>query len=219
MLFLIASEVGPDEIRTMKIIQSIANDIDPTINVTFDVPSNHDDGRVPILDVKIRVDEKGRAEHIFYKKPVANRLGTLKCSAYSMQNKMNILTQECFRRLHNTSDFVETEIKVKILNKFMEDLKLSGYTEKDRENILIGGINTYERLREKERNKIRPFYRSREQQLVSNSNKTNKVKNWFKKGKNSDVFKTVMFVDATPGDKLLKMLKHTETKHRISDDF
>ena len=28
-----------------------------------------------------------------------------------------------------------------------------------------------------------------------------------------------MFVDATPGDKLLKMLKHTEAKHRISDDF
>ena len=171
----------PDDIRTMKIIQIIANNIDPTIKVTFDVPSNHDDGRVPILDVKIRIDEKGRAEHIFYKKPVANRLSTLKSSAYSMQNKMNILTQECFRRLHNTSDFVETEIKVKIINEFMEDLKLSGYTEKDRENILIGGVNTYERLREKERQNIRPFYRPREEQLVSGSKKINKVKNWFKK--------------------------------------
>ena len=133
----------PDDLRTMRVIQNIANTIDETINVTFDVPSNYDDGRVPILDVKVRVDENNRIEHIFYKKPVANRLGTLKTAAYSMQSKMNILTQECFRRLHNTSDFVDSEIKMNILNTFMEDLKLSGYNEKERRDILLGGINTY----------------------------------------------------------------------------
>ena len=146
-------------------LKSIANDIDSTIKVTFDVPSNHQDNRVPILDVKVKMLQNGKIEHVFFKKPVANRLGTLKTAAYSMKNKMNILTQECFRRLHNTSEFVEPEIKEGILNEFMEDLKLSGYNEKDMEIILRGGINTYSKLKLKEVNEVRPFYRTREEQI------------------------------------------------------
>ena len=125
----------------------------------------------------MRVDEEKRNEHVFYKKPVANRIGSLKTAAYSMQNKMNILTQECFRRLHNTSDFVENDIKLSILNDFMEDLKLSGYNERDRENILIGGIQTYSKLKQKEKMNIRPFYRSREEHMKSKKNKFHKIKN------------------------------------------
>ena len=124
---------------------------------------------------------------------------------------MNILTQECFRRLHNTSEFVEPEIKEGILNEFMADLKLSGYNEKDREIILRGGIYTYSKLKLKEVNKVRPFYRTREEQIKSKTD-NDKVKNWFKKGKNGGKFKSVMFVDATPDDRLLKMLKNTEEK-------
>ena len=92
-----------DEVRTMQVIQSIANSIDEMIKITFDVPSNHDDGRVPILDVKVRIDEENRIEHVFDKKPVAHRLGTLKTAAYSMQNKMNILTQ-------NASEYCTTQV-------------------------------------------------------------------------------------------------------------
>ena len=55
-----------DDRRTMQVIQSIANSIDESIRITFDVPSNHEDGRVPILDVKVRIDETNRIEHIFY---------------------------------------------------------------------------------------------------------------------------------------------------------
>ena len=41
----------PGEMRTMKIVQAIANSIDENIQVTFDVPSQNVDGRVPILDL------------------------------------------------------------------------------------------------------------------------------------------------------------------------
>ena len=74
----------------------------------------------------------GKIEYIFYKKTVANRLGTLKTSPYSIKNKMTILTQECFRRLHNTSEHADQKVKETILNEFMIDLKLSGYNEKER---------------------------------------------------------------------------------------
>ena len=50
----------PDDIRTMKLIQSIANEIDDTIKVTFGVPSNHKYKRVPILDVKVKMLDNGK---------------------------------------------------------------------------------------------------------------------------------------------------------------
>ena len=207
----------PSDVRTMNIIKQVANSIDKHIQVTYDVPSYHDDGYVPILDVKVKLNSNGKLEHIFYKKPMANRLTTLKSSAYSMKNKMTILTQECFRRLHNTSEFVSNETKANILNEFMIDLKLSGYNEQDRKNILRGGINTYSKLKIKETEGKRSFYRSYNEQ--KSESKDDKAKNWFKKGKNGSNFKSVMFVEATPGDKLLKMLQETESKFRISDNF
>ena len=209
----------PDDVRTMNVIQSVANSLDENIQVTYDVPSFNTDGRVPILDVKVKINDHGKIEYIFYKKPAANRLGTLKSSAYSIHNKMTILTQECFRRLHNTSEHCDNKVKENILSEFMIDLKLSGYDERERKIILDGGIKTYFNLKLKERNGIRPFYRSSCEQTVSGTKKNDKVKNWFRQGVNSDQFKSVMFVDATPGDKLLKMLKSTESKFMISENF
>ena len=132
---------------------------------------------------------------------------------------MTILTQECFRRLHNTGEAITNETKPNILDEFMIDLKLSGYNEREREDILKGGIKTYLNLRLKENQGKRSFYRPYGEQIKSSKDKDNKVKKWFKSGENCDKFKTVMIVNATPGDKLLKMLKETESRFRISDEF
>ena len=63
-------------------------------------------------------------------------------------------------RLHNTSEGADMNIKINLLNEFMKELQLSGYTERDRYNILIGAINTYEALKIKEKLGVRPFYRN-----------------------------------------------------------
>merc|ERR1711954_352600 len=83
----------PADERTMKIIQSIANSIDESIEVTIDVPSYNTDGRVPILDLKVSLNESTKKiEYIFYRKPMANRLVTLKDSALSSNVKFASLT-------------------------------------------------------------------------------------------------------------------------------
>ena len=81
---------------------------------------------------------------------MASNLVTHKESAQSMQNKFTILTQECFRRLHNTSDFLDLATKVTILDEYMYDLKKSGYNEKDRKVILLGGVKTFSNLKKRE---------------------------------------------------------------------
>ena len=98
----------------------------------------------------------------------------------------------------------------------MEDLKISGYGEKERQNILIGGINTYSNIREKEIKGERPFYRPHNFRRVEREHsKRIKIYSWFRRDKNVI---SVMFVEATPGDKLLKMLRETEHDNKISDD-
>ena len=128
----------PDDERTMKVIQSIADSIDPLIKVTYDVPSRYSDLKVPILDIKVGMSDTNEITYEFYKKPISNKYVTHKTSAMSKQQKMHILTQQCFSRLHNTSENVSTDIAIKLLDEFMIELKISGYSETDRKNILEG---------------------------------------------------------------------------------
>ena len=155
----------------------------------------------------------------FYKKPTANKFVTHRNSALSMKNKVTILSQECFRRMHNTSESVNIVTKAEILSDFMADLKLSGYNEKERYNILIAGLNTYSNLKELQEKQQRPLYRSGLYKLKeSKSSKQNKIRNWFKNDKGKTKFTSVIFVEATPDDKLLRMLKEKEHNYQI-DNF
>ena len=144
----------------MDVIEKIANSTDPQIQITFDAPSNHDSNMVPILDVQAAINDDNKIVFMFYKKPIQNRLTVMKKSAMPMNKKIRLLTQEWFRRIHNTSDDIPEDKKKDILEQFMKDLRLSGYNERERLNILKGGFKTYENIKLKEKKGLRPFYRS-----------------------------------------------------------
>ena len=70
--------------RTMTRLQQIANSIHPSIKVTVDFPSNHPNGRMPILDteqwienVKIGNYFKPQICHSHYSKRMASKYVTL----------------------------------------------------------------------------------------------------------------------------------------------
>ena len=135
----------------------------------------------------------------------------------SMKSKINILTQQCFKRFHNTSESIPSELKVKILEEFMLEMYLSGYSENERYNILTAGWKTYQNLKEKEMKGIRPFCRKNSFRKKERSQeKVNKKNNWFRNSKDVQ-YSSVIFVEATPGDILLKSLKHIEEENKISD--
>lgn len=99
----------------------------------------------------------------------------------------------------------------------MSKLKNSGYTHSDRIEILKSGINSYNKLKQKEKDGIRPFYRSKEFEINKRKaeNKDKKA-NWFSKDEKS--FKTVIFVEPSPYSELIECLKETETKYHISEN-
>ena len=84
----------------MKIIAEIANTIQDEIQVTVDWPEANDDGRMPVLDMKVWIDmSQGipRIAYSFYKKKVASKFTILKRSAVSESVKKSTLFQEGIR--------------------------------------------------------------------------------------------------------------------------
>ena len=72
----------PEDKRTFKLLQEIGNSIHPSIQLEIDVASNHEDKKVPILDLKMwiadidRTDGTGKIKKILYQhyiKDIANK--------------------------------------------------------------------------------------------------------------------------------------------------
>ena len=103
----------------------------------------------------------------------------------------------------------------------MRKLKISGYNKYDRYQILKSGYNSYEKLRKKEDEGIRPFFRNRDfNRDKRKEEKKNKKNKWFQtknSKENESQFSSVFFVPATPGSVLLKMLKKTEERFKIDN--
>jgi hypothetical protein len=79
-----------DDARTMEVMRDMSNSINPRIKLVEDFPSNHPDGKMPVLDLKVWMDENGRVAYKFFRKPMANVRTTIKVSAFP--NKVKRMT-------------------------------------------------------------------------------------------------------------------------------
>ena len=101
---------------TREVIQKIANSINPMVKLTIDTPCNYEDGKLPVLDVKVDVNEKedNRIDLEFFEKPTKNPRVILASYALSHSQKWTIMTQECLRRLQNIKVELGPEVQRKI---------------------------------------------------------------------------------------------------------
>ena len=127
----------------MKILQSVANHVDSMISFTFDIPSNHQDQKMPVLDLKVYLNQDGIIFHEFYEKITKNKFVILADSALSWQSKRTILTQEALRIMRNTSVKLDHNILNSHLSRFMLKLKDSGYSSKFRSEIIQSAKNAF----------------------------------------------------------------------------
>ena len=167
---------------TMGVIQTIANAIDPMIQLTIETPCNYPNGKMPVLDLVVNVNcmENNRIDFEFFEKPTKNPRVILADSAMSLAQKRTILTQECLRRLRNTKIELGVEAQKIHLDKFMLKLKNSGYSQKFRTEILDSGLKAFQKMVDEDRSGIKPMYRSREwNQDERHSMKVKKRVNWW----------------------------------------
>ena len=195
----------PVDKRTMLIMQEIASHIHPSIRVTIDYPSNHVDGKVPMLDVKmwIAIIEGRRLilyEH--YEKEMSTKAVINAKSAIPTQTKRTVLSQEMLRILLHCSEQLPWATVCTHVNKFMKKLQYSGYSQPFRHNVAKSAMKAFETIKEKKASGIRPINRPKTwRRRERKEEKQRKKTRWYKDGG----FDSVLFVPSTPKGQLKKM--------------
>ena len=126
-----------DDLYTFQILMGIANGIDPDIQMEVDVPSAHGNGRLPVLDLNIFV-ESNQVKFSFYSKPCSSPYTVMYQSALPAKQKRETILQEGLRRLRNCSPDLEENAVIEIMSTFMNMLRISGYNQAYRYQMLKG---------------------------------------------------------------------------------
>ena len=176
-----------DELRIMNTLKEIPDSIDENVQFTTDSLENHEDLRMPVLDLKMWVIEsegKFQLVHSFYKKKVSNPFTILERSAMSSSIKSNTIYQEELRRLRNVSPLLKWEEAVPHMNEFVNMLRISGYNKAYRYNAIKGAIDRIKTVRKNVKDKIwESQYRTRDAIAKAKAEKGgNSPATWFLKG-------------------------------------
>ena len=141
---------------TMEVFVAIANSIFPSIQFTCDVPEDHPNGMVPMLDFQIwnttvvdlsyKYGYKDMIDHVFYEKDTASAKVMEYESAAPIRSKIVTLSQEIIRLMRNTSRRTLTSTRVEILTRFIKKLKLSKYPNSICQEVLEAGLKGYFRM-------------------------------------------------------------------------
>ena len=111
-------------------LREIANKIVPGIEMESDLPCRYPDKKLPILDMKVWMDNDGNIKYQHYEKPVASKALVSERSGHSGASKRAIHENELMRRLLNISrDLDWDEYFAPVLSDYMARMKKAGYSE------------------------------------------------------------------------------------------
>ena len=199
----------------MDIIKLIGNDVYPSIQLEVDCPSNYDDGKLPILDLRVWIDTingHNRILHEFYSKEISSKAVIHAKSALSWQQKRTVLTQEILRVILNCSEDISWEVIVQHVNKMVLRLQFSGYTQKFRYEVVKAALKAYDDIKCKVSSGERPLYRPYDwNRQERDEMKKEKAVRWYTKGG----YESVIFVPSTPGSVLQRRYQEEINRHDI----
>ena len=189
----------------MEVFKDIANSIDKSIQVEVDFASKHEDGMMPILDMKMSIKEN-MVVYKFFKKPQSNKFIMMARSALPDKIKRSTLTNEAMRRLHCCSPNLAKEIRNEVMEDFAKMLRRSGYSERFRHEVISDAMRGYEKRVEEERRGGRPLDRPRQYEEVERRNiKEDKRERFYRREKRGTRIREGVFIlPPTPNGILAK---------------
>ena len=201
--------------RTAEVVRGIANSVTPMLTWTCDYPSAHSVGKMPVLDIQTWVVETGngtQTRYEFYRKPMSNPVSIPAESALPNGVKFDTYRQEVMRILRNTSFELPWSVKVRHLSDLSWRMKLCGYKEGFRSQVLAGGIRGYLKRMYLCSSKNIPFNRSKD--VIIRSKREKKKSCWFQGRAKDQSIKSVLFVPFTPGSELANRIRDIEADNR-----
>ena len=191
--------------RLARVLLDIANDILQCIQMEADWPSKNADNRLPILDMKVWVDNEGTILYSHYEKPMSNKAVLNSKSAHPAACKRSVHTQEILRRMLNCSRRLNWDKETApVISDYMLRMRKAGYRESYRKSMLVGALNIYEQKIKDDKDLRTPLFRDKcWKKEERRKEKLNKKKEWAtKRGHIAPIF-----VPATPGGELARRMK------------
>ena len=222
------------------------------IRFTSEVPGDFENNRLPTLDFSMWIgkdhiqegeNKNGKIIYNFYEKEINSKFCVMERTAMSENSKTSTLSQDLIRRMMNTSELVDQQERNATIEKYIDKLKVSGYSEIQVKNIIESGLKGYETKLNKARREKREIHRAAEEtQEVRFRKKILGKVNWFKSKKSKNEYPrknqksnqnkatpkskeskvnpvTVLFIPRTPGGVLINKLREAETEiSRITGD-
>ena len=200
-------------------IREAGNQIHESIQLEADFPSKHPDNKVPILDIKVWI-ENGKVLHEYYSKPVSSKAVIDAQSAMPLKDKRTVLTQDLLRVILRCSPELPWDVKKTHIDEYALRMQFSGYNEEFRKDVVRSAITAYEKIKRRVEKGERPLYRTKEWRKKDRvKEKRIKKDNWYKKRgkcKNDKDYKSVMFVQPTKGSILKKKYEEVIEKSKCS---
>ena len=206
-------QVIPDDRNTAEIVKQIANSVCDFIQVEIDFPSAHESRHMPILDVEVTIVENAiRYRH--YRKEIANPLVIHHKSAMPEKVKRKCLSNEVIRMMRNTSREQPEEVRKFFLSDFSQRMRMSGYQEKFRREIITSGMRGYERMLRNNDEGVCPLHRSKGYRKEERmKEKYVKKRSWYKP------CDAVLFCPSTPrgelAQRMRKVTNEVSERHRM----
>ena len=205
--------------NTAESLKAVANSITNMVKWTCDFPTNNAKKRMPVLDLETWSDGS-KILYSFYRKEVASPFTILSRSAMPEKIKRITLTMEVIRILKNTSKELPWISKANMLTNLAARMKVSGYGEAYRLEVVQQGILGYQRMLERENEGGPPVNRPKNYRRIERSRaKREKKSNWYRGKGEEKRFSTVMFVPATPGSHLIRAMVEKEEQNNQGRDW
>ena len=124
--------------------------------------------------------------YIFYEKPMASSTVIQRRSAMPENMRVATLTQETIRRMMNTSERIELQERIEVIDNYGMKLVNSGYSLDQSRKMIVGGLVGYERRlalsRDTTNLKWRPLHEGAKFNATGRRNKKLMARNnWYKR--------------------------------------
>ena len=206
---VLKTKKSEDEKETLEKVKSIGDRIHSSIQLEADYPAKYEDRKVPILDLKVWVNEDNQIIHEYYMKPVASKAVINNRSAMPLRDRRTVITQEILRILLRCSPLLPSGNVRAHIEQYMMRLQASGYSEQLRKQVLDSAANAYKKIKNRVDRGERPLFRRKQwKQEERIKEKRKRKENWYKsKGdkNNGNEYMSVLFVQPTENSALKKM--------------
>ena len=208
-------EDTPEDERLSKVLLSIANSVMECIKMEADMPSRNCDKKMPILEMKVWMDENGTLMYQHYEKPVSSKTVMHAHSAHSAACKKSVHTQEIIRRLLNSSHRLQWASEVApVITEYLGRMKMAGYKENYRKVVLKHALSIYDKKWDDEKEGIRPIFRPKDWNKDERKKaKKSKKYEWSTKGG----YIAPIFVPSSPGGELAKEMRRVAQTEATKD--